>query len=354
MVELTLPLPDESLERFRIWQSPILPDSLADALSFRSFLAQGMDTRTATVRLDVSFLGLHAMILDRGKAVIVEPLQRGNTEEYRSFHFPGMQLVEEAGGSSSESLSSESATSSGMSFGDTLRVARLVLNATGEFTQFYGGVDTASAVIATIGNRATGVFEQEVGIRFVFASHGINAFADTTDPFPDAQHATRGALMDSNQVVCDRIVGEDNYDLGHLIALGIAGGTAGKWMCQANKGKAVSRFPDNPDSLLLALGYVVHELGHQAGILGPGAESYNTLRYDYQLVLGELHHCSGEVEKNAEKKHLGDTSRAAVRPSCPMPACAPIAAMSRMRTTCTFIHSPSSRSHLATTVLTMS
>src|SRR5262245_46492411 len=71
---LSLPMPDGSLARFHIEESPVFEPELA-ALhpEIRSFRGQGMDLAGATVRLDWTPGGLHALILATGISVTVYP-----------------------------------------------------------------------------------------------------------------------------------------------------------------------------------------------------------------------------------------------------------------------------------------
>ncbi|MBA3351444.1 MAG: hypothetical protein H0U23_03295, partial [Blastocatellia bacterium] len=73
-VVMSIPMPDGTLARFRIQESPIsAPDPSGRVSTFRSYSGQGLDDPTATMRCDISPAGFHAQILSAGETVYVDP-----------------------------------------------------------------------------------------------------------------------------------------------------------------------------------------------------------------------------------------------------------------------------------------
>ena len=89
---ITLPLPDGSFARFQIQESPIaLPDPSGTSSEFMSYSGQGIDDRTASVRLDVSPAGFHAQILSAGETVYVDPYSTNDTVNCISYYKRDLQ-----------------------------------------------------------------------------------------------------------------------------------------------------------------------------------------------------------------------------------------------------------------------
>ena len=98
-VVLTIPMPNGTWTRFRIWESPIsAPDPSGKVSDFKSYSGQGMDDPTATMRCDFSRAGFHAQILSSGKAVYVDPYATGDTTNCISYYkrdLPGRTKLSE-------------------------------------------------------------------------------------------------------------------------------------------------------------------------------------------------------------------------------------------------------------------
>ena len=63
-VVMSFPMPNGTYARFRVVESPIMgPELAAEWSHIKTYLGQGIDDPTATVRFDVSPVGLRAMIL---------------------------------------------------------------------------------------------------------------------------------------------------------------------------------------------------------------------------------------------------------------------------------------------------
>jgi subtilisin-like proprotein convertase family protein len=157
-----------------------------------------------------------------------------------------------------------------------LRTFRIAIMGTGEYTSFWGDNDDSNgdnsedayrAVVNTI-NRVNEIYENELQIKLELISDSSLLFSDSTvDPFTSS-------LNDEAQSAMDSIVGNENYDLGHLFDYGQSDGDAGcvGCVCTAGvKGRAYSIHPfeDNDGGVFrndyFDLDYVAHEIGHQFG-----------------------------------------------------------------------------------------
>ena len=80
-VVLPLPLPDLTFARVRVVESPMLAPELAAAFpDIKTYVGQGVDDRTITVRLGWTQNGFHAQLLGAAGDIYIDPYQPGDLE----------------------------------------------------------------------------------------------------------------------------------------------------------------------------------------------------------------------------------------------------------------------------------
>lgn len=273
---LSLPLPDGEYTNFAIVESPIMAEELsAKYPEIKTYRGQGIDDKSASVRLDLTPAGFHAMILSSSGAVFIDPYSKGNIENYisyfkKDFVVSGIEALTTCGPVEVDpQIENEirRIVRSGAieSSGTILRTYRLALACTGEYTSYHGGtVQGALAAMVTTMNRVNSVYEREVAIRMELVGNNdaIIYTNSGTDPYTNNNGST---MLSQNQSNIDAVIGSANYDIGHVFSTG-GGGVAYLGVPCRNgwKARGVTGLPQ-PIGDPFDIDYVAHEMGHQWG-----------------------------------------------------------------------------------------
>lgn len=270
---LHLPMPDGTVAKFSVVESPIMEPKLAAQYpNIKTYRGQGIDDPTATVRFDWTPAGFHAFVLSAQGTIVIDPYAKGDTDNYISYYERDLQiqsnlpqcLTTETGIDPKETRSI--ALPANVTNGTGLRIYRLAVAATGEFTQANGTtVNTALMAITTTINRVILIYERDLAVRFVLVNNETSIIYTNPASDPYTNDDADGLANQSN---LDAVIGVNNYDIGHVFDTGgVSGGNAqiGS-VCVAGL-KANARSVLLPNLNTFAIHTVAHEFGHQFGAL---------------------------------------------------------------------------------------
>lgn len=268
-LQITLPYPDGTYPRFEIVESPIMEADLAAKFpEITTYAGRGIDDPAATARLDLTPAGFHAQVLSPRGAVYVDPEYRGKTETYASYYkrdlaSAGSFDCQTSSDRPSRDLIGGNQAPAGS--GPTLYTYRLACAATGEYTAFHGGtVGLGLAAVVTTINRVDGIYETELAIRLILvANNNLLIYTNAgSDPY---SNGSPGTLLDQNQNNLDAVIGNANYDVGHVFGTGGGGLAALGVICRAGLKAMGETGKSSPTGDAFDVDYVAHELGHQFG-----------------------------------------------------------------------------------------
>lgn len=271
-VIMKLPMPDGSFQRFEIVESPIMEPGLAAKFpEIKTYAGKGIDDPGATIRMDKTEKGFHAIILSKKGSVYIDPYSKQDIDHYISYYEKDFQRPEHLEDFTCEVEGKDFGIDDGNpvnvieSSGNQLRTYRLAVATTGEYTAYHGGTVPGglSAVVTSI-NRVNGIYEREVSIRFILiANNNLIIYTDAqTDPYTNANNFT---MLGQNQSNLSSVIGLANFDVGHVF--GTAGGGVAFLGTVCNSSFKAQGASSNPTPIGNPFNVRVlsHELGHQCG-----------------------------------------------------------------------------------------
>lgn len=270
-----LPRPDGGFAEFVLEDSGTLSPELA--ARFPQILSlRGRDAAGNRARVDLSDLGLQALVFDQDGSWVVEPIEFGSGGDYLSFRRSdaAVQSRFHCDTHDRDETPDEHAAAPGISTvtGASRRVLRTAVATTGEYTAFFGGTAALgqAAVVAAV-NRVNEVYGNEFSVTLqLVANNNLLIYTDAaTDPYTNNSGST---MLGQNQTNLDSVIGAANYDLGHVFSTGGGGVATLNAVCSSgSKARGVTG-RSSPTGDPFWIDYVAHEMGHQFG----GAHTFNS------------------------------------------------------------------------------
>ena len=267
---LAFPNSKGKLERFSIKEASVMhPDLQSRFPEIRSYVGQGVDDASSVLRFSLSPEGFSGMMLSaNGNNTFIEPVTQGSNT-YVVFNRENRintdddfecTVTTQINQTLNSSLTNRNADDS------ILRTYRLAVSATGEYTQFHGGTKAqALAAIVTTMTRVNGIFEVDFNVTTTLIANTDDVIYTSTSSDPYGN--TTGGYNSSLQSTLTSVIGEANYDIGHLFANLQNNGNAGciGCVCVNNQKGSGWTSATNPIGDFFDVDYVAHEMGHQFG-----------------------------------------------------------------------------------------
>lgn len=267
-VIIAVPNTQGTIEHFRVFEySNFTPELQARFPGIRSYIGVGVEDTMAQIRFSMDQNGFQAMVFRVGKRnEFIEPFSADGSvyAVFESSREKGklpftcstidIQVATDLAGRTTQSSSGE------------LLTFRLALSCNAEYTTYFGGtVAGALAAMNATMTRVNGVFEKDLAIHMNLVDNTTIIYTNaTTDPY-----TTMGQWNGQLQTTLTNVVGESNYDVGHMFGASGGGGNAGCIGCvcvNGQKGSGITSPSDAiPEGDTFDIDYVAHELGHQFG-----------------------------------------------------------------------------------------
>ncbi|MFT3981118.1 MAG: zinc-dependent metalloprotease family protein [Ferruginibacter sp.] len=287
-VTISLPNADGKMEAFEVFEASNFEPALqAQFPEIRAFSGKGITDKYASLKLSISPQGIQTMVFRTGKEnEFIEPYSQDHhtyavfksqrvkgslpwtcsTQDHEMFAGINPQV---AGRENPESSAGE------------LKTLRLAQSCNGEYSNYFGAFNATqvglvlAAFNATL-TRCNGVYEKDLAIHLNLISNTTDViyYDGTTDPY-----TTLGNWNTQLMNTLHNIIGDANFDIGHMFGASGGGGNAGCIGCVCNntlatggganssyKGAGITSPADGiPQGDNFDIDYVVHEVGHQLG-----------------------------------------------------------------------------------------
>ena len=270
---LELPLPDGESVTVTVEPTDLLPQSLAEKYpAIRTYKVASKTAAILSGRLDYTSQGFHAMLLtSKGETVLIDPKNKHGSSEYLSYMKADQHSDQPHQCSTPEAhdhsiLSNiQSRVSLAARPSNGVMEYRIAVAATAEYTSRQGGtVESSLSAIATTLSRVNHVYEQSLGVRLSLVENNnqIIYTNSATDPYSNFDIES---MLTENQTNIDRVIGNDNYDIGHVFGTSGGGLAYIGSLCNNDRKAMAASGINSPYNDSFDIDFVAHELGHQFG-----------------------------------------------------------------------------------------
>lgn len=278
---ISLPNADGGLEDFEVYEASNFEPALqAQFPDIRAYSGRGITDKYASVKLSYSPQGIQTMVFRHDKEdEFMEPYSSDHKvyAVYKSQREKGKlpwtctTEDKQMAANISSRLSGFSTLATGASTG-TLKTMRLAQSCNGEYANYFGATSSSqvnlvlAAFNATL-TRCNGCYEKDLALHLNLIASTVNViyYNPSTDPYS----TTLSSWNKSLQTTLTNVIGEANYDIGHMFGASGGGGNAGCIGCvcvDGSKGSGITSPADGiPQGDNFDIDYVVHEVGHQLG-----------------------------------------------------------------------------------------
>jgi hypothetical protein len=274
---ISLPNASGQLEEFEVFEASNFEPALqARFPEIRAFSGKGITDKYATLKLSISPQGIQTMVFrtEKPNEFIEAYSQDHNT--YAVFVSQRTTPISWACNTVDRKFTEELNAQvlrtgvTGRNTGD-LKTMRLAQSCNGEYANYFGATSSAQVALVLAAFNATltrcnGCYEKDLAVHLNLIPTTINViyYTPASDPY-----TTLGQWNSQLQTTLTSIIGEANYDIGHMFGASGGGGNAGCIGCicvNNQKGSGITSPADAiPEGDNFDIDYVVHEVGHQMG-----------------------------------------------------------------------------------------
>ncbi|NPA08762.1 MAG: T9SS type A sorting domain-containing protein [Chlorobi bacterium] len=274
---ISFPNSEGKMENFKVREnSNFDPQLAAKYPDIKSYVGEGLGDSGSTVYFSVSPLGLSSMEIYGDKsAVFIEPYSKDlstyvvykksdKKDDLSKFECTVIDVAQKGVANTTNLVARPNADDA------KLRTFRLALSCTGEYTAYFGG--TKANALAAMNNtmtRVNGVFEKDFAARMVLIANNDSVIYTNASTDPYSAAASMSNWNSELQSTLTSVIGEANYDIGHLFGASGGGGNAGCIGCVCTNGSKGSGYTSPADAIPSGdnfdIDYVAHEMGHQFG-----------------------------------------------------------------------------------------
>lgn len=281
---VSVPNAKGALEKFEITEASNFDKKLQARFPLiRAFSGRGITDKAATIKLSYSPQGVSGMIFrNETQNEFIESYSADHTtyavytSERSKGNLPWTCSTEDVGIINSIGTELKSQGNVTARSGANLKTLRLAQSVTAEYSNYFGAASASQVSLVLAGINATltrcnGVYEKDLALHLnmIDASTNVIYYNASTDPYSPASTGAGGRWNSELQNTLTSVIGEANYDIGHLFGASGGGGNAGCIGCVCTNGSKGSGFTSPADAIPegdnFDIDYVVHEVGHQLG-----------------------------------------------------------------------------------------
>ncbi len=293
---ITLPMADGTFRDFRVWQSSLLPPALAAKYpDIKTFTGEATDNRNVTLKAEFTVYGFHAMILDGVNASFVDPINNFHDGTYM-VHYKSDETRPAAAAvrcTTDGKLNKYVPTNEGaitvekkltsaqqrIANGWHHKTYRLALGCDHQYAQTVTQATNPSKAevfskMTTTMNRVNGVYERELSVTMQFAvNEDTLIYTESAhDPYGVFDGDAPGMLSES-QAIADSVIGDANYDIGHVFNTGGGGLSSVGVVCLTGLKAQSETGLSSPMGDGFDIDFVSHEMGHEFSAQHPFNDS---------------------------------------------------------------------------------
>lgn len=275
---ISLPNAAGDLEKFEVFEASNFESDLqAQFPQIRAFSGKGINDKYATLKLSISPQGIQTMVFRTESENECIEAYSSDHSVYAVFkshrvigQLPWTCSTQEQNFANNLRLDGSNTSNTTTSSAGELKTMRLAQSCNGEYSNYFGAFNASqvglvlAAFNATL-SRCNGVYEKDLALHLNLIANTTSViyYDPTTDPY-----TTMGAWNGQLQSTLTSIIGDANYDIGHMFGASGGGGNAGciGCVCGSGKGSGITSPADAiPQGDNFDIDYVVHEVGHQLG-----------------------------------------------------------------------------------------